>query len=83
MELLFTEDTSARGAVVRVQRHLKAKAVGDDNVRFDLLIWASWRERAARCLKTRGAMVTNAAKGKQRLLTITTFCCKLCALLYH
>lgn len=63
MELLFAEDRIARGAAVRVQRHLKAQAVGEDNARFNLLIWANWREKVeARCLKTRGAMVAKAAK---------------------
>lgn len=67
MEPLFTGDRGAQRAVGRLHRHLKASAAGDDSASFDLLIGASWRERVeARCLKTRAAMVTNAAKGKTK-----------------
>lgn len=49
---------------MRVQRHLKALAAGEEKVRFNRLIWATWRVmEEARCFKRRGAMVTKAAEG--------------------
>lgn len=57
MEVICTDEKrSVRGAVVRVQRHLKALAAGED-VKFNWLTWSTWRAREeARCFK-RGAMM--------------------------
>lgn len=68
MEVSRTDEKrSVRGAVVRVQRHLKALAAGKDVI-FKWLTLSAWRAREkARCFK-RGAMV--AADGNRVKRTI-------------
>lgn len=60
MEVICTDEKrSVRGAVVRVQRHLKALAAGTD-VKFNRFTWRAREE--TRCFK-RGAMM--AAEGNR------------------
>lgn len=76
MALILVDDrSSVRGAVVRMQRRLKALAAGEEKVRFNRLIWATWRVREeARCFKRRGAMVAKAAEGhKARCLFLSRY----------